>query len=55
MPPPENLNLDGPIYIDMEQRTNPDGSKVWQVRDTYYGTFLLYENPSPDRKLALVI
>lgn len=40
----------------MERRTSPDGSKVWQVRDTYYGThFLVYSNPSPDRKLALVI
>ena len=35
--PAGNYNLDGPIYIDLEQRTSPDGTLVWQIKDTYYG------------------
>lgn len=32
-----NFNLDGPIYIDLEQHTAPNGGKVWQIKDIYYG------------------
>lgn len=32
-----NLNMDGPIYIDLVKHTSPDGKTVWQVQDTYYG------------------
>ncbi|KAI3435766.1 hypothetical protein D9Q98_001824 [Chlorella vulgaris] len=49
-----NLNLDGPIYIDLQKRTQ-NGAPVWQIKDVYYGTFLIYENPSDDRRLALIV
>ncbi|KAL4458377.1 hypothetical protein ABPG75_013242 [Micractinium tetrahymenae] len=50
-----NLNLDGPIYVDLQKRTSSNGQPVWQIKDTYYGTFIVYEKPSPDRKLELII
>lgn len=52
-----NLNLDGPIYIDMQRRPEKDaaGQPVWQILDAYYGTFIVYEKPLPDRQLLLVM
>jgi hypothetical protein len=35
--PAGNLNLDGPIYIDLEKRTSKNGEPVWQIKDVYYG------------------
>lgn len=35
--PAGNLNLDGPIYVDLEQHTALNGAKVWQIKDVYYG------------------
>lgn len=35
--PAGNLNLDGPIYIDLEKRTSKDGQPLWQIKDVYYG------------------
>lgn len=32
-----NLNLDGPIYIDLQKHTSSNGQLVWQIKDTYYG------------------
>jgi hypothetical protein len=32
-----NLNLDGPIYIDLAKHVAQNGKVVWQVKDTYYG------------------
>ncbi|KAL4429608.1 hypothetical protein ABPG77_008657 [Micractinium sp. CCAP 211/92] len=50
-----DLNLDGPIYIDLQKRNSTNGQPVWQIKDTYYGTFIVYDKPDPDRKLELII
>jgi hypothetical protein len=36
MPAAGNFNLDGPIYIDLQKRTQ-NGAPVWQIKDVYYG------------------
>ena len=105
LPPAGNLQMGGPIYIDLQRRPSPlNGEPVWQIRDVYYGvqgaggwgaqggqdrgcrqvgggskgrqlgtvckanpacpapcparppgSFLVYNDPDPDRKLALLV
>ncbi|KAI7840223.1 hypothetical protein COHA_006005 [Chlorella ohadii] len=52
-----NLNLDGPMYLDLKKRnaTDANGKPVWQVTNVYYGQFLIFETPRPDTKRALIL
>lgn len=34
---PGNKELDGPVYLDLERRTNPDGTPAWTVNNVHYG------------------
>lgn len=41
----------------MEKRTAPDGGTLWQVKNTYYGKFLIYSPDAmedPNRQLAMI-
>ena len=49
-----NFNLDGPIYIDLAQHTSASGGQVWQIKDVYYGKFLVNNKPQPGHKLELI-